>query len=120
MRAKEKHKHTKNDKEKGTGITKYTGQRKIDEGHSIESIPWGCLRKNQNAPRPSELLFFAYSVLIATQISNINIQLAERANLGRVVVDSHIIQRIALATEETTVKKQVSYRPINCQSRLLW
>ena len=27
MRAKEKHKHTKNDKEKGTGITKYTGQR---------------------------------------------------------------------------------------------
>ena len=25
MRAKEKHKHTKNDKEKGTGITKYTG-----------------------------------------------------------------------------------------------
>ena len=33
MRAKEKHKHTKNDEEKGTGITKYTGQRKIDEGH---------------------------------------------------------------------------------------
>ena len=38
MRAKEKHKHTKNDKEKGTGITKYTGQRKIDEGHSIERV----------------------------------------------------------------------------------
>ena len=28
----------KNDKEKGTGITKYTGQRKIDEGHSIERV----------------------------------------------------------------------------------
>ena len=39
MRAKEKHKHTKNDKEKGTtGITKYTGQRKIDDGHSIERV----------------------------------------------------------------------------------
>ena len=37
MRAKEKHKHTKNDKEKGTGITKYTGQKKINEGHSIEN-----------------------------------------------------------------------------------
>ena len=38
MRAKAKHKHTKNDKEKGTGITKYTGQRKIDEGHSVERV----------------------------------------------------------------------------------
>ena len=38
MRAKEKHKHTENDKEKGTGITKYTGQRKIDDGHSIERV----------------------------------------------------------------------------------
>ena len=38
MRAKEKHKHTKNDKEKGTGITKYTGQKKIDKGHSIERV----------------------------------------------------------------------------------
>ena len=34
-----------------------------------------------------------------------------------VVVDSHI-QRIALATEETTVTQQVSHRPIKCQSRL--
>ena len=34
-----------------------------------------------------------------------------------VVVDSHI-QRIVLATEETTVTQQVSHRPINCQSRL--
>ena len=35
--SKEKHKHT-NDKEIGTGITKYTGQRKIKERHSIEGI----------------------------------------------------------------------------------
>ena len=38
MRAKEKHKQTKNDKEKGTRITKYTCQKKIDEGHSIERV----------------------------------------------------------------------------------
>ena len=36
-----------------------------------------------------------------------------------VVVDSHV-QRIILATEETTVTQQVSHRPIKCQSRLLW
>ena len=34
-----------------------------------------------------------------------------------VVIDSHI-QRIVLATEETTVTQQVSHRPIKCQSRL--
>ena len=34
-----------------------------------------------------------------------------------VVVDSHI-QRIVLATEETTVTQQVSHRPIKYQSRL--
>ena len=34
-----------------------------------------------------------------------------------VVVDSHI-QRIVLATEETTVTQKVSHRPIKCQSRL--
>ena len=34
-----------------------------------------------------------------------------------VVVDSHI-QRVVLATEETTVTSQVSRRPIKCQSRL--
>ena len=32
-------------------------------------------------------------------------------------VDSHI-QRIVLATEETTVTQQVSHRPVKCQSRL--
>ena len=34
-----------------------------------------------------------------------------------VVVDSHI-QRIVLATEETTLTQQVSHRPIKCQSPL--
>ena len=34
-----------------------------------------------------------------------------------VVVDSHV-QRIVLATEETTMTQQVSHRPIKCQSRL--
>ena len=38
-------------------------------------------------------------------------------NVVVVVVDSHI-QRIVLATEETTVTQQVSPRPIKCQSRL--
>ena len=41
----------------------------------------------------------------------------ERAYVVVVVVDSHI-QRIVLATEETTVTQQVSHRPIKCQSRL--
>ena len=34
-----------------------------------------------------------------------------------VVVDSHI-QRIVLATEETSVTQQISHSPIKCQSRL--
>ena len=38
-------------------------------------------------------------------------------NRDVVVVDSHI-QRIVLATEETTVTEQVSHRPIKYQSRL--
>ena len=46
---------------------------------------------------------------------------ATRREVGRwvvvVVVDSHI-QRIVLASEETTVTQQVSHRPIKCQSRL--
>ena len=50
-----------------------------------------CLKKNQNAPK----------VVVVV-----------------VVVDSHI-QRIVLATEETTVTQQVSHRPIKCQSRAL-
>ena len=52
-----------------------------------------CLKKNQNAPRPSE-----HPPVV-------------------VVVGSHI-QRIVLATEDTTVTQQFSHRPIKCQSRL--
>ena len=40
-----------------------------------------------------------------------------RACCRSVVVGSHV-QRIALATEETTVTQQVSHKPIKCQSRL--
>ena len=43
--------------------------------------------------------------------------LSFQAELFFVVVDSHI-QRIVLTTEETTVIKQVSHRPIKCQFRL--
>ena len=39
QREQKKNTHTnKNDKEKGTRITKYTCQKKIDEGHSIERV----------------------------------------------------------------------------------
>ena len=41
----------------------------------------------------------------------------EKPTVYTVVVDSHI-QRIVLATEETTVTQQVSHRPIKRQSRL--
>ena len=36
--SKRKTQTNKNDKEKGTRITKYTCQKKIDEGHSIERV----------------------------------------------------------------------------------
>ena len=40
----------KNDKEKRTGMTKYTSQKKIDEGHSIERV-W-----HSSSREPSETL----------------------------------------------------------------
>ena len=43
--------------------------------------------------------------------------ITDPSNVVVVVVDSHI-QRIVLATEETTVTQQVSHRPIKRQSRL--
>ena len=45
------------------------------------------------------------------------VELTEHDVVVVVVVDSHI-QRIVLATEETTVTQQVSHRPIKRQSRL--
>ena len=52
-----------------------------------------CLKKNLNAPRPSDVV-----VVVV------------------IVVDSNI-QCIALQTEETMVTQQVSHTPIKCQSR---
>ena len=43
--SKRKTRTHKNDKEKGTGITKYTGQKKIDEGHSIERVWYSASRE---------------------------------------------------------------------------
>ena len=45
MRAKEKTQTNKNDKEKGTRIAKYTCQKKIDDGHSIERVWHGASRE---------------------------------------------------------------------------
>ena len=47
----------------------------------------------------------------------VNFNGTDLARFPVVVVDSHI-QRIVLATEETTVTQQVSHRPIKRQSRL--
>ena len=59
--------------------------------------------------------------LCVCRISNIStevmVQECVYACVVVVVVDSHI-QRIVLATEETTVTQQVSHRPIKRQSRL--
>ena len=51
------------------------------------------------------------------EIRNASTQVSSCAVVVIVVVDSHI-QRIVLATEETTVTQQVSHRPIKFQSRL--
>ena len=64
-----------------------------------------CLKKNLNAPRPSE-----HPPVWGEKCQNVT-------GVVVVVVDSHI-QRIVLATEETTVTQQVSHRPIKWQSRL--
>ena len=52
MRAREKHKNTKNDKDKETGITKYTGQKRIDEGHSIERV-WHSASREPSDTSPA-------------------------------------------------------------------
>ena len=60
MRAKEKHKHTKNDKEKGTGITKYTGQKNINEGHSIERVWHSASREPSDTLPGSQVRIFIF------------------------------------------------------------
>ena len=63
------------------------------------SLPLGVLYLNQNVP-----LLISYNIITFLVVVV-------------VVVDSHI-QRIVLATEETTATQPVSHRPIECQSRL--
>ena len=55
--------------------------------------------------------------LYCTLTTLIAMQGHQKKTVKTKVVDSHI-QRIVLATEETTVTQQVSHRPIKCQSRL--
>ena len=62
--------------------------------------------------------FFSPFVLGICSFSSVMIDVCLVSyNVVVVVVDSHI-QRIVLATEETTVTQQVSHRPIKRQSRL--
>ena len=68
-----------------------------------------CLKKNQSTPRPSE-----HPPVMGETMSK---RLGGIKGCKYKTVDSHI-QRIVLATEETTVTQQVSHRPIKCQSRL--
>ena len=83
----------------------------------------------QNAPELS-VVFFTLTDRVSTIPSNIRgcqsgtwSQRGTKVNGSHhgvvvvVAVDSHI-QRVVLATEETTVTQQVSHRPIKCQSRL--
>ena len=75
--SKERHKNT-DDKEKGTGITKYTGQRKINERHSIErvwhsSLHWAIVKPARwlswqasgAAPSHSDFFFSSFISLTA-------------------------------------------------------
>ena len=82
---------------------------------------WGMLRRSRRV-----LIFFTHYVeqhsraelqLRTIYSSCVQRELVARTLVVVVVVDSHI-QRIVLATEETTVTQQVSHRPIKCQSRL--
>ena len=76
------------------------------------------MKKNQNAPRLSEHppVMGEKNVLKKNQSAS---RPSEHPPVmgGKNVVDSHV-QRIVLATKETTVTQQVSHRPIECQSRL--
>ena len=75
------------------------------ELHNITGpvIPWSFCATRIDPPKKGSMMFVCMYVQACMYIV--------------VVVDSHI-QRIVLATEETTVTQQVSHRPIKCQSRL--
>ena len=72
--------------------------------HELSDV-WIFLKKNLSASRPSE-----HPPVRAGKMSK---------RLGGIIGCKYkTIQRIVLATEETTVTQQVSHRPIKCQSRL--
>ena len=69
------------------------------KAYGVTAIRRACCIKNVLVLQKSEVLSNVQNMVVV------------------VVVDSHI-QRIVLATEETTVTQQVSHRPIKRQSRL--
>ena len=71
MRAKEKTQTNKNDKEKGTRITKYTCQKKIDEGHSIERV-WHSASREPSDTLPFDLSIFFIDIATMNLIYTIN------------------------------------------------
>ena len=80
------------------------------------SLP-SCLWSQRIFPSlPGSRLIIFYRDASSALLQLVN-QWLNRQVVVVVVVDSHI-QRIVLATEETTVTQQVSPRPIKCQSRL--
>ena len=77
---------------------------------------WGSLFSMSDFAFSSERKNRKYLSRIRPALSRSSLSSSSRTVVV-VVVDSHI-QRIVLATEETTVTQQVSHRPIKRQSRL--
>ena len=75
------------------------------------------VRNNNNIPTEIQIATRSYANLQAMAPTNNKTVHQTSFIVVVVVVDSHI-QRIVLATEETTVTQQVNHRPIKCQSRL--
>ena len=76
----------------------------------------GWVRSAMATRKCGNIYFRKYFVAVR-KFTNIFVLLLILMVVVVVVVDSHI-QRIVLATEETTVTQQVSHRPIKRQSRL--
>ena len=85
----------------------------MDSGRSIRAGPGLSRNRTTQRPGASEGCF----ILPSHQEPSKEWYHIEAPIVVVVVVDSHI-QRIVLATEETTVTQQVSHRPIKRQSRL--
>ena len=71
-------------------------------------FPFVCVRCGIRLGQPEQCILYVYVCVYGGRHAVVVVV---------VVVDSHV-QRIVLATEETTVTQQVSHRPIKCQSRL--